>query len=61
MSKNITSTEGDMEKQLRDAYAESCKQNDTTEDDLAYFQSYVFHLVALMVKRIQDLENGKHH
>lgn len=37
-----------MTKELEEAFLASCKYNDTTPENIAYFRSYVWNLFAIM-------------
>lgn len=42
---------------LEEAYVNSCKLNDTTVADFKYFRRYMWTIVGLQIRRIEELEN----
>lgn len=44
--------------ELEDAYKKSCKHNDTDENDLSYMRRYIFSIMSLQLKKIQDIDKS---
>jgi hypothetical protein len=41
-----------MTQDLEESFLESCKHNNTTPDDLEYFRSYVWNLMAMIINEM---------